>query len=161
MLCQSRIVRRLVQLFVYNNKISCFVSFLLIKVSLEVVLVWWVQRCSDFLRLDNEGFSWDFLFVDLCLFGELHILKTNKKKLELYFSFLFFSFFASYQDVPRRYPNVESDSFVVPLQTSFWHVDIHIWIVPGQLIPHSTFFCLPWENVLGKLVSLASLHPDL
>ena len=58
-----------------------------------------------------------------------------------------FLFLASYLDVPRRYPNVESDSFVVLLQTSFWHVDIHIWIVPGQLIPHSTFFCLPWENV--------------
>ena len=149
MLCQSRIVRRLVQLFVYNDKISCSLSFLLIKVSLEVVLVWWVQRCSDFLRLDNEGFSWDFLFVDLCLFGELHILKKMKNYFwsDIFLFSFFFFFFASYLDVPRRYPNVESDSFVVPLQTSFWHVDIHIWIVPDQLIPHSTFFCLPLGNV--------------
>ena len=85
--------------------------------------------------------------MDLFPLEELHNLKEinvnktqhgqNIKKISrpIKFSYLFI-----YLDVPRRYPNVENDAFVVPLLNFVWRIVFPFLNVLGQPIPKKEIF---------------------
>ena len=54
-----------------------------------------------------------------------------------------------YLDVPRRYPNVENDAFVVPLLNFVWRIVFLFSNVLGQPIPEKKIL----ENIVFKKIN--------